>query len=96
MVYNKIMGHNYLKLERIIKGFANHRRLEILNLLKTKPGLSVDNIAEILRIGYQNASDHIRKLYIAGLVSKKSLGTSVVHQLTHRAEAILVFCKKLE
>ena len=90
------MKNNYLKLERIIKGFANHRRLQILELLKKEPELSVDNIAERLNIGYENASDHIRKLAIAGLVMKRSSGTSVCHKLTSRAESILVFCKKLE
>jgi len=90
------MINNYLKLERIVKGFANHRRLQILDLLKKEPELSVDDIAEKLNIGYENASDHIRKLAIAGLVMKRSKGTSVCHKLTPRAESILVFCKKLE
>lgn len=89
------MPDNYLKLERIIKGFANHRRLEILNLLKKEPELTVENISKKLNIGYENTSDHIRKLAIAGLVMKRGRGTSVCHKLTSRAESILVFCKKL-
>ncbi|MBC7836932.1 winged helix-turn-helix transcriptional regulator [Acetobacteraceae bacterium] len=87
---------SYRQLERIIKGFANHRRLEILNLLQAQPELSVEEIAERLSIGYVNASDHIRKLAIAGLVLKRSDGTSVRHALTTRATTILVFCKRLE
>ena len=90
------MAFSYLKLERIVKGFANHRRLQILELLKHEPGLSVENISQRLNIGYENTSDHIRKLLIAGLVAKKSLGTSVSHRLTPRANSILVFCKKLK
>jgi DNA-binding transcriptional ArsR family regulator len=90
------MANNYLKLERIVKGFANHRRLQILDLLKKEPELSVDDIAQRLNIGYENTSDHIRKLAIAGLVMKRNRGTSVCHKLTPRAESILVFCKKLE
>ena len=96
MVYNKLMTINYLKLERIVKGFANHRRLQILELLKKEPELSVENIAQRLKIGYENTSDHIRKLAIAGLVMKRNQGTSVCHKLTPRAKSILVFCKKLE
>ncbi len=88
--------HTFRSLERIIKGFDNHRRLGILDLLKRKPELSVDEIAEQLRIGYQNASDHIRKMAIAGLVAKRYEGTTVRHKLTPRAEDILIFCKKLE
>lgn len=90
------MANNYLKLERIVKGFANHRRLQIMDLLKKEPELSVDDISLKLHIGYENTSDHIRKLAIAGLVMKQSRGTSVRHKLTNRAESILVFCKRLE
>jgi len=90
------MAINYRNLERIVKGFANHRRLQILDLLKSEPELSVDEIAEKLHIGYENTSDHIRKLAIAGLVMKRNEGSRVRHKLTPRAEVILIFCKRLE
>jgi len=83
-------------MERIVKGFANHRRLEIMDLLKREPELSVEEIAEMLNIEYQNTSDHVRKLAIAGLVLKRNEGSAVRHKLTPRAESILVFCKRLE
>ena len=41
-------GNPYRRLERIVKGFANHRRLEILELLQRTPELSVENISERL------------------------------------------------
>jgi len=87
---------NYRVLERIVKGFANHRRIEILDLLRREPELSVDDISERLHIGYENASDHVRKLAIAGLVMKRNDGPSVRHKLTQRGESILVFCKRLQ
>ena len=89
-------GNSYRKLERIVKGFANHRRIEIMDLLKREPELSVEDISEKLDVGYENASDHIRKLAIAGLVIKRNEGSSVRHRLTPRAESILVFCKRLQ
>ena len=61
-------GISFRKIERIVKGFANHRRIQILDLLKREPELSVDEISERLNIGYENASDHVRKLAIAGVV----------------------------
>lgn len=85
----------YRKIERIVKGFANHRRLQILDLLHHEPELSVDEISQRLAIGYENASDHVRKLAIAGLVLKRNEGSAVRHKLTPRAESILVFCKRL-
>jgi DNA-binding transcriptional ArsR family regulator len=88
--------HTSRQLERIIKGFADHRRLEILELLQKTPELSVDEIAQKLSIGYMNASDHIRKMAVAGLVLKRSDGLCVRHKLTLRAMNVLAFCKKLE
>jgi DNA-binding transcriptional ArsR family regulator len=87
---------NFRALERIVKGFANHRRLEILDLLRKEPELSVDEISERLNIGYENASDHVRKLAIAGLVMKRNDGPSVRHKLTPRGDSILMFCKRLQ
>jgi DNA-binding transcriptional ArsR family regulator len=92
----KDMSGEYKRLERLVKGFANHRRLEMLDLLKREPELSVDEISGKLHIGYENASDHIRKMAIAGLLMKRSDGPHVRHKLTPRAEIILAFCKKLK
>ena len=86
----------YRKIERIVKGFANHRRIQIMELLRREPELSVDQISERLSVGYENASDHLRKLAIAGLVLKRSEGNTVRHKLTERGESILVFCKILQ
>jgi DNA-binding MarR family transcriptional regulator len=89
-------GAQYRRLERVVKGFANHRRLHILDLLKREPELSIDEISQRLSIGYMNASDHLRKMAMAGLLAKRSDSVNVRHKLTPRAHAILAFCKKLE
>ena len=90
------MSIEYRKVERIVKGFANHNRIRILELIDNKPELSVSDISEILKIGYENASDHIRKMAVAGLLMKRNFGPSVLHKLTPRAKSILVFCKRLQ
>lgn len=87
---------DYRKTERLLKGFANHNRLRILELLGKEPELSVSDIAEKLKVGYENTSDHIRKMAIAGLVMKRYDGPNVRHKLTPKAESILAFCKKLK
>lgn len=86
----------YRRLERVVKGFANHRRIQILDLLRQSPDLSVEDISERLNIGYVNTSDHLRKMAIAGLIYKRTEGNMVRHTLAPRAETVLVFCKKLE
>ena len=92
----KYEANKYRALERVIKGFANHRRLQIMELLDREPELSVSNISEKLKIGYENTSDHISKMAASGLVLKKNRGVEVVHKLSPRAKDILVFCKKLK
>ena len=83
-------------MERIMKWAANHRRLQILDLLRKKPELSVDEIADALKINFKTASEHIRRLAIAGLVMKRNEGNFVRHKLTLRGQTILKFLRILE
>jgi len=86
----------YHDLERIIKGVANHRRVEILELLGKKPEMSVTEIADKLKLNFKTASEHIRRLAISGLLMKRSNGHNVRHKLTKRGELILKFLRILE
>ncbi len=90
------MIKKYKKVETIVRGFSNHRRIQILDLLDKNPELSVLDISEELKINYKTASDHIRKLSYVGLVTKKSNLNEVKHKLTPNGKAILVFCRTLE
>ena len=86
----------YKKIERIIKGVANHRRLQILELLQKEPELSVQEISKRLKSEMKNISAHITKLAIAGLVMKRNDTKSVRHKLTKRGSVILKFVRMLE
>ena len=92
----KIRRKSYRELEQIVKGAANHRRIQILNLLAVEPELSVADISERLNINYKTSSEHIRRLAIAGFVLKRSAGLTVQHKLTPQAQTILKFLKTLE
>lgn len=83
-------------LERIVRGFANHRRIQILHLLDRQPELSVAEVAEELRINYKTAAEHIRRLAINGLVLKRSAANAIRLKLTSRAVSILKFLRTLE
>lgn len=85
----------YRNAERVMKGVANHRRVEILALLKIYPEQSVTEITEVLKIDFRTASDHIRKMTHAGLVMKRSDGVSVRHALTKLGEQILEFLNSI-
>lgn len=84
------------QLERIVKGFANHRRIQILDLVFNKPDLSLQDIANTLRINMKTASEHIRRLSISGLVYKHNKGSSVLHQISPLGLNILKFLRTLE
>lgn len=87
---------SYYQLERIVKGAANHRRIEILELLKKSPELSVIDISEKLNTNFKTISEHIKRLATAGFVLKRSEGPSVRHKITIRGLAILKFLRTLE
>jgi Mn-dependent DtxR family transcriptional regulator len=90
------MKKSYYQLERIVKGVANHRRIEILELLKKKPELSLVDISEILNVNFKTISEHIRRLATAGFVLKRYEGHSVRHRITNRGLVILKFLRTLE
>jgi DNA-binding MarR family transcriptional regulator len=87
---------NYHQLERLVRGFSNHRRIAIIELLDRKPELSVNEIADELHINFKTASEHIRRLAIAGLVLKRADNNNVRHKLTPRGNSILKFLRILE
>ncbi len=74
-----------------MKGVANHRRVEVLLLLKESPELSVSELARLLRINFRTASEHMRKLVHAGLAMKRSDSVSVRHRLTKLGDHMLHF-----
>jgi len=79
-----------------VRGFSNHRRIEIMGLLNRKPELSVSEVADELHINFKTASEHIRRLAVADLVLKRSDNASVRHKLTPRGNSILKFLRTLE
>lgn len=87
---------SYFQLERIIRGVANHRRIEILELLKKSPELSIIDISKKLDTNFKTISEHIKRLATAGFVIKRSDGPSVRHKITKRGLAILLFLRTLE
>jgi DNA-binding transcriptional ArsR family regulator len=88
-------GSRTKRLEKVVKGFANHRRIEILELLARYPELCVGEIFHQLQIEIRTASEHLRRLSIAGLVLKRYEGREVRLTLTERARDILRFLHTL-
>jgi predicted ArsR family transcriptional regulator len=86
----------YRQLERIVRGFSNHRRIEIMELLQRTPELSLFEIADELKINFKTASEHVRRLAAADLVMKRNEGSAVRHRLTNQGVITLKFLRTLE
>ncbi len=83
-------------LERIVKGFANHRRIQFIELLAEQPELSLDEICRRTSVEMKTGCEHLRRLAIAGLVAKRADRHWVRHKLTPRGQFILKFLRTLE
>ena len=79
------------RLERVVKGFANHRRIQILELLSNSPNLALNEISTKLRVNLKTISEHTRRLHLAGLVEKKYQGPVVHHTVSPLGKTILKF-----
>ena len=84
------------ELEKIVKGFASYRRIQILRLLNKEPELSVIEISERIKSDFKNVSSHIYKMAVAGLLMKRNDFHSVRHKLTKRGLEVLKFVRTLE
>ncbi len=83
------------QLETIVKGFANHRRLDILELLEKESELSLQEISQRLDINFKTASEHLRRLVYAGLIVKTNDANFVLHTITPRGRKVLEFLNNL-
>ena len=94
--HSRRRGRRTFRLERIVKGFANHRRIEIMELLAKKPELSVIDITEILGVEYKAIAPHMQKLAQAGMVLKRHDGTHMHHKLSSLGRRVLTFLDSIE
>jgi len=86
----------FYKWEKILKGAANHRRLEILELLEKENSLSTEDIVDKLNINYHTGASHARYLLRSGLVSTRREGSSVIYSISDTGKSILIFVQRLK
>jgi len=90
------MAKTSKQLERHFKGIANHRRIDILFLVKRSENITVDGIAQTLHCNFKTISEHTRRLVHAGLLNKKYMGREVVHTLSPYGRIILDFIETFQ
>ncbi len=84
------------QLERHFKGIANHRRIDILFLVRDFDGIILEEIAEKLKCNFKTISEHTRRLVQAGLLNKKYQGRVVAHSLSPYGQKLIEFIKTFQ
>jgi len=81
------------KREAVAKGFANHRRIEIMELLVDQGEMMLEDIAKALDIQPATASEHTQRLVRGGQVTKRYKGRHVLHRITPLGRQCLRFLR---
>ena len=87
---------HYKNLEKTVRGFSNHRIIEILEFLSKNPDASLNEISERLKVNFKTISEHTRRLASAGLIEKRYKGAAVLHKISQLGNNILKFLRTLE
>ncbi len=79
------------QMERHLKGMANHYRIEILLTIAEQDGVTLGDIIGIIGANAKTIGEHVRRLYVAGLVNKKYRGKFVEHSLSPYGKVFVRF-----
>ena len=72
------------ELEKQLKALANARRLAMLKLLRSRTSASVGEVARSIKLSFKATSKHLRILYLADLIEKQQINTTVHYRLGNR------------
>jgi DNA-binding transcriptional ArsR family regulator len=84
------------QMERHLKGVANHHRIEIVLLVATRDGITLESIATALGSSEKTLGEHTRRLVQAGLINKRYRGRYVEHTLSPYGKVFVRFLKSLQ
>ena len=78
-------------LEKILKVFANHRRLLILTLLVKNKEMNVANIAGNLKLSFKSTSKHLSQLLSLDIVGKDQRGLFMYYNISKKHLPLVKF-----
>ncbi len=84
------------QMERHLKGMANHHRIAILLYIAKRPDATLEDIVDALRANEKTVGEHTRRLYVAGLISKRHQGRYVLHTLSPYGELFVGFLQSFQ
>jgi DNA-binding transcriptional ArsR family regulator len=75
-------------LERLLKAFANRRRLAIVRHLKKQKEASVGDIAETIRLSLKATSKHLGILTAANVLDREQRGLQMFYRIADDVPAL--------
>ena len=72
---------NNRELERIMKAFANRRRLSIVSYLKKRKEATVGDIAEEIKLSFRSTSKHLGVLSAAGILEREQRSVQMYYKV---------------
>ncbi|MDO8561290.1 MAG: metalloregulator ArsR/SmtB family transcription factor [bacterium] len=70
-------------LERVLKAFANRRRVAIVRLVRKSREASVGDIADDIRLSFRATSKHLATLSAVDILEKEQRGLQVFYRVAH-------------
>lgn len=80
---------NEKELERILKAFANRRRLSIIRYLKHEKEASVGDIAEAIHLSFKATSKHLGILSSVDIVEKEQKSLMMFYSLSPDQKSVI-------
>ena len=78
----------YMKeFEKLLKAFANKKRLEIIALLLAQRRMTLREIRKGLNLAYRSTSKHLRNLYERDIVDREFVHGEAVYYLSKTLSA---------
>jgi len=84
------------QMERHLKGVANHYRIQILLLIAERSRMTLEDIVEAIGANRKTIGEHVRRLYLAGLINKKYRGRYVEHTLSPYGRIFVRFLRAFQ
>ncbi len=70
------------EMEKVLKALANHRRLQILRVLKRGKDVTVGEMADIIHLSLKSTSRHLAVLAAAHIIEKEQISLEVYYELS--------------
>ncbi len=75
------------RIEKIFKAVANKRRLTALHLLTKRKSISVNDLADYLKLSFRSTSKHLQVLMHEGFIEAERAGMFMEYRLASTLSA---------